>query len=73
MSFARFMATPVGRILRILAGGVMIFLGLAVVGGTEGLVLAGAGLLPVAAGALNFCAISKLIGAPFWGRATLGS
>lgn len=71
MAFARFMATPAGRIARIVAGAVLIWAGLARVGGTGGVVLAVVGALPLAAGLFNFCAISAVIGAPFWGRKAL--
>ena len=68
MAFAQFMASPAGRILRIVAGVVMIGAGLRSVGGTGGLVLAIAGVVPLAAGLFNFCGISFLIRAPFWGK-----
>ena len=68
MEFARFMASPVGRIVRIVAGVVMIVVGLRSVGGTGGLVLAIAGVLPLGAGLFNFCGIAPIIGAPFWGK-----
>lgn len=67
MSFARFMATPVGRAARIVVGAVLIILGLSA-GGTGGIILAIVGLLPLIAGAANVCFISPLIKAPFKGR-----
>jgi len=73
MKFAQFMATWPGRLVRI-------FVGLALIGwgfrqGTSlGIGVGIFGLLPLAAGLFNFCAISFLIGAPFWGRdATAGA
>jgi hypothetical protein len=69
MGFARFMASATGRLLRVVAGLILIYLGLAVVTGTGGWVLAAVGLLPLASGALNFCCVAPLLGAPFRGSA----
>lgn len=68
MSFARFMATPLGRGIRIVAGAVMIIAGL-VMGGGGGIALAIVGLLPLLAGVFNICAIAPLLKAPFSGKA----
>ncbi len=73
MAFARFMASPLGRGVRIVAGLAMMVVGFGLIGGTGGLVLGIAGLLPLAAGAMNFCTISALIGAPLSGRKALQS
>ena len=67
MGFARFMASGAGRLLRIIAGVALIVIGLTVVGGTGGWVLAVVGLLPLAAGLFNFCLFGPLMGAPFRG------
>lgn len=67
MAFAQFMATPMGRGIRVVAGIVLIALGLLVVEGTGGIILAVIGLMPILAGALNICLIAPLIGAPFSG------
>ncbi len=72
MEFARFMASPVGRIVRILAGVAMMVAGLRFVGGTGGLILAIAGVIPLAAGVFNFCGVAPLIHAPFWGKSVQG-
>jgi hypothetical protein len=72
MAFAKLMATPMGRGIRILAGIVLIVVGLLVVQGTAGLVLAVVGIAPILAGVFNFCLIAPLIKAPFSGKATLG-
>lgn len=72
MSFARFMATPLGRGIRIAAGIVLIVAGLAI-GSAGGVVLAIVGLLPLLAGALNFCAIAPLLKAPFSGKDALNA
>lgn len=67
MSVARFMATGIGRALRIILGVVLIAVGLLAVGGTAGWIIALVGLIPIAAGAFNFCIIAPLIGAPLRG------
>lgn len=72
MSFARFMASPIGRGLRVVVGLVLVVIGI-VVGGGGGWVLAIVGLVPLAAGAFNVCLIAPLIKAPFSGKQALGS
>ncbi len=71
MAFAKFMAGPIGRGVRILAGVLIMLLGLVVVQGTGGIILAVIGVLPILAGAMNFCLIAPIIGAPFSGNAAL--
>ena len=66
-AFAKFMASASGRVIRIAAGVALIALGYSLASG-PGFVLMAVGVLPVLAGALNFCAIAPLIRAPFWGR-----
>lgn len=68
MEFARVMATNVGRMIRILAGMILILAGLVALVGIWRFVLVGAGLLLMAAGIFNFCLVAPLIGAPFFGR-----
>ena len=65
MGFARFMASPVGRLIRIVAGIALVYVGLATMGGTGGWVVAIIGLVPLAAGVFDFCVFAPLIGAPF--------
>jgi hypothetical protein len=65
--FAQFIASPAGRILRIVAGGVMIGAG-ASHGGTGGTVLAIAGVAPLAAGVFDVCLLSPLFGGPLRGE-----
>ncbi len=67
MHFAEWMATPIGRGLRVVAGGVLIYVGLSVVQGVAGTILAVVGLLPIATGLLNICLIGPLLGAPMKG------
>ena len=64
MRFAEWMATPLGRILRVVGGGVLIWLGLNVVHGVMGTVLALFGIVPITTGLLNLCLIGPLLGAP---------
>jgi len=70
MKFAKFMARPLGRGIRIVFGLGLILWGLSV-GTVPGLVAAILGLVPLAAGAFNWCLIAPLIGAPFRGRDAL--
>jgi hypothetical protein len=73
MGFARFMASPAGRILRIVAGLVLLYVGFNVVGGGWGMALEAFGVVAILAGTLNLCLIAGLIGAPFRGRDVLKS
>lgn len=70
-AFAAFMAKPLGRIVRIVAGLALIAWGWTMRGQTTGTVLMVVGLAPLLAGVLNVCLIAALIGAPFSGRAAL--
>ncbi len=65
MEFAKFMSSWAGRIIRIFAGLLLIWLGLIVVRGTVGWILAIIGLLPAVAGLFNFCVFAPLFGGPF--------
>jgi len=69
MALAVFMATPLGRGLRIVFGAVLIYLGLSVLQGVGGTVLALLGILPLTTGLLNLCVLAPLLGAPFRGSA----
>ncbi|HEC22205.1 MAG TPA: DUF2892 domain-containing protein [Chloroflexi bacterium] len=68
MGFVRFMSSTTGRILRIVAGLALIAVGLLVVGGTGGIILAVVGLVPLAAGLFGFCLFAPLFGASFKGE-----
>lgn len=70
MKFAKMMATPLGRLVRVGAGALLGYLGFWRVQGIGGIALGIVGLVPLLAGTLN-CAIAALIGAPFWGRDAL--
>jgi hypothetical protein len=67
MKFAAFMSTPLGRGLRVVLGAVLIYLGLAVVQGVGGTILAVVGVLPIVTGMLNLCLLGPLFGAPISG------
>ena len=67
MAFAEFMASPLGRGLRVVFGGLLIYVGLSVVHGVGGTLLAAVGVVPIATGLLNVCLIGPLLGAPLKG------
>ena len=67
MALIDFLASGAGRIARIVAGIVLIVVGLAVVGGTAGIVIAVIGVVPLAAGLFDFCVFAPLFGLPFAG------
>ena len=53
-----FMQGTVGRILRVVLGLALIYVGLALIGGTAGTIIAVIGLLPVAMGVWGPCLLS---------------
>ena len=68
MGFAKFMSSGLGRGVRIVAGLVLIVLGLAS-GGTGGLIVAVVGVVPLLAGVLDVCLFAPLFGGPLKGAA----
>ena len=66
-AFFGFMASPAGRILRIVAGLALILIGLLVLKGVGGWILAIVGLVPLAAGLFDRCVFAPLFGLPFVG------
>jgi hypothetical protein len=62
-----FLASPVGRWTRALAGLALIAIGLLSVGGVPGYVVAIVGLVPLAAGVFDFCVFAPLFRLPFIG------
>ena len=66
--FIKFMASPAGRIVRILAGIALIAWGLAGLGGTLGIVVAVIGAVPLLAGIFDFCVFAPLFGNPLSGK-----
>jgi hypothetical protein len=65
--FAQFMASPAGRVLRVVAGAGMIAGGIAM-DSDGGTILAIAGGIPLSAGLFDVCYLSPLFGGPFKGR-----
>jgi hypothetical protein len=63
----RFLASSAGRVTRIVAGLVLIVVGLAVIHGVAGWVVAIVGLIPLAAGLFDVCVFAPLLGMPFVG------
>jgi hypothetical protein len=66
-AFFRFIASPVGRLIRAVAGLVLIWVGLGWFQGTGGWVLVIVGLVPLLAGAFDRCVFAPLFGLPFVG------
>ena len=66
-AFFGFIASPAGRVTRIIAGLALILIGLLVVGGLWGWILALVGLVPLLAGLFDRCVFAPLFGLPFVG------
>jgi len=66
-TFFRFLASPTGRLIRAIAGVVLIVLGLWLVQGVVGWILAIIGLVPLLAGIFDRCVFAPLFGLPFNG------
>ena len=62
MNPIKLLVSPAGRILRVVAGAVIIVGGLSVVGGVVGAVLALVGLVPLLAGTFDLCVFAPLFG-----------
>jgi hypothetical protein len=65
--FFRFMAGSAGRTVRIVAGLILVAVGIWVVQGIGGWVLVIVGLVPLLAGAFDRCVFAPLFGLPFVG------
>lgn len=65
--FCTFMASPTGRVIRIVGGIILIAWGLVGLGGVVGIVVAVVGLVPLLAGLLDFCVFAPLFGCPMSG------
>jgi hypothetical protein len=63
----RFLASPAGRVVRAIAGVVLIVVGIVVVKGAIGWILAVVGLVPLVAGVFDWCFFAPLFGLPFVG------
>lgn len=66
-SFVKLMASPFGRIIRIIAGLTIIAWGLLGIGDTNGYIVAAIGILPVLTGTFNICIVAPLLGSPLSG------
>jgi hypothetical protein len=65
--FFSFIAGSAGRLIRALAGLALILVGLLLIQGTGGWILAIVGLVPLLAGVFDFCVFAPLFGLPFVG------
>jgi hypothetical protein len=65
--FFSFMASSTGRIVRVVAGLILVVWGSFGLGGTTGMGAALIGLVPLAAGIFDFCVFAPLFGAPLSG------
>ncbi len=66
-AFFRFIASTTGRLIRIIAGVALIVIGLWLVQGAVGWILAIVGLVPLFAGIFDRCVFAPLFGLPFEG------
>ena len=64
--FVKFMASPAGRITRVVAGIVLVALGI-FMHSVGGIIVAVVGLVPLLAGLFDFCVFAPLFGAPMSG------
>ncbi|MCC6802062.1 MAG: DUF2892 domain-containing protein [Anaerolineae bacterium] len=67
MTFVTFMTSNQGRMMRVIAGIILISIGLFVIKDTLGTFLALIALIPIAGGVLDFCVAGVLMGYPFRG------
>jgi hypothetical protein len=66
--FVSFMASTAGRIVRTVAGIVLLYIGFSVMGGgVGGIIVALIGLVMIAAGVFDFCLFAPLFGNPLSG------
>jgi type IV secretory pathway VirB2 component (pilin) len=63
----RFLASSTGRAARVVAGIVLILVGLVWIQGALGWILVVIGLVPLLAGAFDKCVVAPLFGLPFAG------
>lgn len=63
-SLINFMQGNVGRVARVILGLALVYVGLAVVGGTTGIIVAIVGLLPVAMGVWGPCLLGFIFKQP---------
>lgn len=70
--FIDFMASKAGRAARVIAGLLLIALGLLVMGGVGGVIVAAIGLVPLLAGVYDVCIFAPLLGYAFKGKEIRG-
>lgn len=68
MTVPQFLSSPLGRGVRVAAGAALIAIGIWLIGGTVGIVIAVIGVVPLLAGLFDFC----LLGALFFGTPLSG-
>jgi uncharacterized membrane protein HdeD (DUF308 family) len=68
MQLIKFLASTTGRWIRMIAGVVLIVVGLFVMQNTAGIILAVVGLVPLVAGVFDFCVFAPLFGASLSGK-----
>ena len=66
-AFFRFLASSTGRLVRAVAGLILIVVGIWAIGGVVGWILAVIGLVPLVAGVFDWCFFAPLFGLPFAG------
>ncbi len=66
--FFRFIASSAGRVIRVVVGLALILVGLEVVHGITGIVIAVIGLVPFFAGLFDWCVLAPLFSLPFLGE-----
>ena len=66
--FVSFMASTTGRIVRAVAGVVLLYVGLQTMAGVGGIIVALIGVVMLAAGVLDFCLFAPLFGNPLSGK-----
>ena len=69
MKFSKFMASGLGRLLRVIAGLVLFYLGFGIMNNTPGYIIGVIGIIPLVAGVFDFCIMAPLFGMPFMGKA----
>jgi hypothetical protein len=65
--FPKFMASPAGRIIRVVAGIILVWLGFFSMHSVGGWIVGIVGLVPLVAGLFDFCVFAPLFGAPMSG------
>ena len=70
--FVKFMASSTGRIVRIVAGIVLIGVGVFSMQNTAGILVAVVGAVPLLAGLFDFCIFAPLFGNPLSGKKIRG-